>query len=789
MRLVLPGVLCVLLAAPAVAEPNLPAGVTLPVLRSQVAAGGATTVALRDSHDPPHVIDGHTGDWTGTLPGFGGGLDYSHGELVYEDHIFDAYGADNGQDAQRLAVLDPLTAAVPEFYRLDPAYQYVPGEFGIPTGPLVTETHYGDLPHQDQADLSEVRLAAAPGGGLDLLARTTTMTAPDTALLVLLDTKPGSASHAIGMNSGLTTTRADVAVLLTQAGGRAVDLATGATTDLPAGSVAYDTSDYTNAIEARLPAGLLEGAGHSVGVAVAAGITGDATRLKSLGDSTDNPKAINVANVAFRTTEPARNWFDRQQALALYGASIDDFFATADLARMRAGASERYVPGPGYHDRIFTSTPAVSAEKGQDGLLQHYGVYLPSGYGAGRTSPTQYWLHFRGGDAHIAAAVAPGIFEDMGENYHSIVVTPDGRGTSGWYVGKSQADVLQVWADSHRMFRIDRNRTYIAGHSMGGWASYLLPVEHPDWFAAAFPASGPPTQGAWTGVDVPGCDAYTYAEYSPCFVQANGGRARDEWTTPLLDNLREVPYAIYQGVEDELVPVSGVLMQAKRLQDLGYRYRLYLFHGQEHYGPPVVDQWAQGAAYEHQFVRDPNPPQVTYVRSMPFEHAIEQVNADKGQSFSYPLDHAYWMSGLQPVDESKGSARFDGRSLAIPLVGHTTTPEADSVPKTDQASPYTMVGQAWKTDVGATPATSNGFTATLTGARAVTLSLRRMALSAHRELDGSVQSDAPLELTLRGVGNQVGVTVDGAPATVARHGRALTISVPAGRHAIVLSPA
>jgi hypothetical protein len=340
------------------------------------------------------------------------------------------------------------------------------------------------------------------------------------------------------------------------------------------------------------------------------------------------------------------------------------------------------------------------------------------------------------------------------------------------------------------MFSIDRNRTYIAGHSMGGWASYLLPIEHPDWFAAAFPASGPPTQGAWTGVDLgPQCDSLSFQDETPCFTNANGGRARDEWTTPLLDNLRDVPYAIYQGVQDELVPVSGVLMQAKRLQDLGYRYRLYLFHGQEHYGPPVVDQWAEGAAYEHQFVRDPNPPQVTYVRSMPFEHAIEQVNADKGQSFSYPLDHAYWMSGLQPVDESKGSARFDGRSLAIPLVGHTTTPEADSVPKTDQASPYTMVGQAWKTDVGATPATSNGFTATLTGARAVTLSLRRMALSAHRELDGSVQSDAPLELTLRGVGNQVGVTVDGAPAGVARHGRALTISVPAGRHAIVLSPA
>ena len=32
---------------------------------------------------------------------------YSRGELVYEDHIFDAYGADNGQDAQRMSVDRP----------------------------------------------------------------------------------------------------------------------------------------------------------------------------------------------------------------------------------------------------------------------------------------------------------------------------------------------------------------------------------------------------------------------------------------------------------------------------------------------------------------------------------------------------------------------------------------------------------------------------------------------------------------------------------------------------------
>src|SRR3954468_13111117 len=165
----------------------------IPVLTADISAGGGTTAPLKQAQDPPRTVDGNFGDWTGKLPGFGGALDYSRGELVYEDHIFDAYGADNGQDAQRMQVEDPAQAAVPETYRIDPALQYVPEEFGIPTGPFTWATHYGDLPHQDQADLSQVRLGTDGSGALWLLARTTTMNdaTPGTALLVLLDTRSG----------------------------------------------------------------------------------------------------------------------------------------------------------------------------------------------------------------------------------------------------------------------------------------------------------------------------------------------------------------------------------------------------------------------------------------------------------------------------------------------------------------------------------------------------------------------------------------------------------------------
>ena len=83
-------------------------------------------------------------------------------------------------------------------------------------------------------------------------------------------------------------------------------------------------------------------------------------------------------------------------------------------------------------------------------------------------------------------------------------------------------------------------------------------------------------------------------------------------------------------------------------------------------------------------------------------------------------------------------------------------------------------------------ATSNAFTATLTGAKAVTLELRRMQLSTHRPLTGTVKTEAPLALTLDGVAGGVSVTVDGQPATTSRDGRALTVDVPAGEHTVLV---
>ena len=756
-----------------------------PVFAAEVPAGHGSAVPAERCADHRR-LDGSPADWRGRASGFGGSTIYSCGELVYQDHLFDAYGPDDGKDKQRLAAQDPLQNVVPEIYRLDPAIQYVPGEFGIPTPGYELSTHYGDMDHQDEADLSEFRLGAN-SRNLWLLARTTTMgSAPKTAVLLLLDTAPGSAKRTVPFGSGIATTRAERAVLLTPAGGWLANLATGGVSALPAHSVATDPSGYANALEARIPRALLGPLPADVAVAAGAGIADPSgkPRFKDLG------LGANLANVAFRGSEPARDWWDKRQAFSLHSGTIDPFFRGVRLPALRGGANETYRPGPGYHDRIFTSSPLISAEHGQDGVLQHYGVYLPTAFRRDRPSPLQWWFHFRGGNAHIAAAAVPRIFKDMGEDLDTMVVSPRGRGESTWYVGRGHVDYREVWNDVHRTFPIDRDREYIAGHSMGGWATYLMTILYPHRFAAGFPASGPVTQGAWTGVDFDGCDELSTGEETPCYIAANGSDPRAQFTRPLLDNLRWVPLAIYHGVEDELVPVTGVIRQADRLRRLGYRYRLYLFPAQEHYGPPIADQWTDGAQYEHRFVRNPNPPRVTYIRSMRFERAVERVQSG-GAQLSFDFERAYWMSDLDPTDLVNGIVTFDGRSFGLPERGHTTVPEAGGPATPGQTGPYAMTGQAWKLGGTDLPEWRNAFSVELTGAGQVRLDTKRMGLAANQRLEGDVKTQAALRMTLAGAfGKHAVVTVDGKPATVlGRSRRALAVAVPAGHHLVVVSPA
>ena len=771
----------------------------LPVIAADVPAGTGTTGGDSATAPTPKVVDGLIEDWTGTSSMYGGTSVYSAGELIYQDHIFDAYGSDDGRDAERMAILDPLREEQPQTYRLDALMQAdVPGQLGAPTpDQLKYESNYGDLDNGTVADLLELRVAA-DATNLYVLGRTTTMKdATSTGLLLLADTNEKTSLGDIPFNSGLTSETADVAVFLS--GTRAAVATSSGITELPAGSAVVNDSGYTNAIEAAIPRSALvmpgrEYKGNGNGGEHGAAFQ-DRLELSAAVGTTDGTGAFadtglpaNVANVAFRYDEPVREWFDKAQALTLHSKTIDPFSTSVELDKLTSGANETFSPGPGYHDRLFISAEAISKEGGRDGIVQRYGVYLPESYEEGTASPLQWWLHWRGGTAHQAAHLTPRVFKHFGEDADTIVVAPEGRGTSRWYVGIGHADFLEVWADAFGTFTIDENRVYVTGHSMGGWGTYLMTTLYPDRFAAGAPVAGPVTQGAWTGADFPGCDDMKWDDYTPCYIEANESRPRDQHTRKLLDNLRHVPLAILHGNLDELVPYSGVARQAEQLAKLGYRFRFYSFPTYEHYSHPIVDQWAEAVRYEHSFTRDPNPARVTYKRDMPFERATEEVQST-GLTFNFDFDSAYWMSKLTPVDPKDGTAYIDARSLAIAEEPYVEIPEAGGPAALGQTGPYVMKGLAWLNDPLNDPAaTENAFTATLTGASAVQLDLLRMSIDPLQTITAEVSSGEALALGLDGDWTTAPVvTVNGTTVTPTLVDGVLTIDLPAGDSTITIA--
>jgi poly(3-hydroxybutyrate) depolymerase len=761
----------------------------LPVLSSETPRGRGEAVDVSGQAPVAKTADGEISDWIGSPSRFGGTAIYSGGELIYQDHLFDALGPDDGRDAARFDQTDPLEEALPGTYRIDALAQAdAPGEFGAPAPERFSyDDTYGDAnPRPDSLDIEELRLAVS-GDDLAVLARTTTMTGPnDIGLLLLADTEPGTTSYEVPFNSGITTSTGDVAVFVSNGNVRLADLAAGTVTALNGAAASASPGGWTNALEATLRLADVSAADGSLSLAAASGKPNDdGTGFAHLTIETaaDAEPHANLANVAFRLEEPVRTWFDKQQALSLHAGTIDPFFLEVDADRLLGGTSQEWVPGPGYHDRIFISDPAtgVPIERGRDGIFQHYGVYLPESYD-GTETPLQWWLHWRGGNAHTGASIVPKVFKQFGEDKDTIVVAPSGRGMSTWYVGRGHVDFRQVWSDVLGSFAIDRDRVYVTGHSMGGWGSYLLTLLYPDRFAAAAPVAGPVTQGAWTGLEFEGCNE------EPCYVSANDGRPVDQHSRKLLENALHVPYAILHGTSDELVPYSGVFRQAERLVQLGYRHRLYTYPGYEHYSHPLADQWAEAASYLQSFSRPENPAHVVYKRDMLFEIATEEVQSG-GATLDFDFDSAYWMSELTPVDSSEDVASFDGRSLAIPETPHIAVPDTGAPTAPGQTGPYVITGLQWLDDPGGPAEVANAFDVDVSGASAVRLELGRMRIDSGESIAGTVDTSDPLELRLAGDWTTAPeVLLDGHPASTRFEGNVLTVSIPSGTHDLTITP-
>lgn len=200
-----------------------------------------------------------------------------------------------------------------------------------------------------------------------------------------------------------------------------------------------------------------------------------------------------------------------------------------------------------------------------DGSRQPYNLFVPSAHEAGGPCPLVVVLH--GKTASWESWFENTSVCEWAESEGHVVAAPHGRG-DWFYLGPGESDVLDVIGEVKRLCRIDEERVYLMGHSMGGWGTWHLACTHPDLFAAIVPMA------AWAPMD-------------------------------LLPNAEYLRPLVIHGAEDVPVPPHWSRMAVDRLGDLGIEHRHIEIPGRGHESElisemlPEIGAWLRGRRRVH----------------------------------------------------------------------------------------------------------------------------------------------------------------------------------------------
>jgi predicted peptidase len=176
-------------------------------------------------------------------------------------------------------------------------------------------------------------------------------------------------------------------------------------------------------------------------------------------------------------------------------------------------------------------------------LEVNYSIYLPHGYeeDLATTWPLVVFLHGAGqrGEDHELLEMH-GVSKEAanGRQFPFLILAPQCPEDSVWTMQKTR--VMELLDRIRRVCRIDSQRIYLTGISMGGFGTWEIAMEHPDVFAAIMPICG-------------------------------GGMS---WR---LNSLLHMPIWTFHGAKDEVVPISYTEEMVRALKALGHpvRYTVY----------------------------------------------------------------------------------------------------------------------------------------------------------------------------------------------------------------------
>lgn len=476
------------------------------------------------------------------------------------------------------------------------------------------------------------------------------------------------------------------------------------------------------------------------------------------------------------TVECANNWMENEQANTLIGVhpNVAKFALDIDWKQL---ASHATVPAPqlhGYSNRWYT-TPLDLHAYGRGinppsgsytdptylGRYQPYAVEVPQSYDFADHSPTPLtWiLHSLDDNLNQYGTLDPTQILQECDQRRSICATTEGFSQGQWYYAEAEVDFWDVWRQLADSYDLDPDATTLSGYSMGGWGSYKLAEEYPDLFGQAMPLEGPVVCGLRVYGSVQG--------------SAGGTQCRSDGdSTPLLVNLKWIPYVMTCGLLDELVPYPGCNANAQALRAMTPTpYRVdELTETEDHLVYPTQNDFTRP---DSRLARPPadrvlDPGSFTFRFYPDLDSGPGGVDR-AGAAGEIGPTRDYWVSGLTGRDTGPGVlAAVVANSEAIP------EPIATASEHTFAGAPgptgYVEQDEAWTT--GPSPPARQAASLRLTDVATATVDTVAAGLSCAVL---TVASDGPAALTLTGL--SPGSTVTSGETTVATATRAGTATV------------
>ena len=120
-----------------------------------------------------------------------------------------------------------------------------------------------------------------------------------------------------------------------------------------------------------------------------------------------------------------------------------------------------------------------------------YLLYLPADYEAKGDWPLVIFLHGageRGSDLNLVKKHGPPKLIEAGKSFPFIVVSPQCAKENWWHW--QLRELKGLVDDVTKRYKVDQDRVYLTGISMGGFGTWALAAYDPDRFAAIVPICG-----------------------------------------------------------------------------------------------------------------------------------------------------------------------------------------------------------------------------------------------------------------------------------------------------------